>query len=522
MIRLLYNRQMHRLRFPFLDLAAFALTMLAASTTLPMYAEEFTPHGLRKITILQLNDVYQELPVDHGTRGGFARVATLRKQVIAKQPDTLFMMAGDTLSPSVASRIFKGAQMVAGWNAVGLDFAVFGNHEFDFGPEVLKQRIAESKFTWVCANAIDKRTGKTFAGVPPYVIRELGGIKVGVIGLLTADTEQTSHAGPDIEVQDPCQTVQRLVPQMRKEGAQVVVALTHLTMANDKQICHCAPIDAVIGGHEHYVMEAVANGTPIVKAGSDARLLGKLDISYDTTTGKVYSCDYELLPVTDKIPDDPAVAASVAHYENQLSKSLDEDVATTTVELDATQASNQARETNLADLIADAYRAETGADIGLLNGGSVRSNTTYGPGKLTRRNILEILPFENPVVKLEVSGAIIRQALENGVSQIGIKPSGRLAQVSGLQYEYDARKPPGARIVQVLIAGQPLRDDRVYTLATNNFVAAGGDGYVMFKQAKLLITPEQGNSEAVTLLNQVQRLRTLSPRTEERIKRLDL
>src|SRR6185312_9402501 len=115
----------------------------------------------------------------------------------------------------------KGKQMIAAWNALGIDVAVFGNHEFDFGPDVLKQRMAESKFTWICANVIDKTTGKPFADVAPYIIKDVGGIKVGIIGLLTPDTMRSSHAGPNIEVTDPCTTAKKFVPQMRHEGAQV-------------------------------------------------------------------------------------------------------------------------------------------------------------------------------------------------------------------------------------------------------------------------------------------------------------
>lgn len=474
-----------------------------------------------KITILMLNDVYQDLPVEKGARGGLARVATLKKQIVATQPNTLFLFAGDTISPSVASRTFKGKQMIAAWNALPIDYATFGNHEFDFGPDVLKERISDSKFKWICANIIDKKTGKIFDDVDPYVIREVGNVKVGIIGLITPDTLRSSHMGLDLDILDPCKTAQQLVPEMHAKGAQVIIALTHQTMFQDKQLAGCVPLDVVVGGHEHVVMQSVSAGAPILKAGSDAVNLGRIDIIFSDATHKVDSVDWQLLPVTDKIQDDPGVAKVIDTFESTLKAELDQPVGETTVELDATQLDNQTQETNLADFIGDAYRADNGAEIAFFNGGSVRSNTKYAPGKLTRRDVLSILPFENPIVKLEVSGAIIRQALEHGVATVGTKGGGRFPQVSGLSFSYDATKPPGSRVSDVLVGGTPLNDGRNYTVTTNGFVTKGGDGYTMFSHAKFLLTEQEGNSESVALLNAISKAKVIAPKIEGRIKRLD-
>src|ERR671910_2044091 len=132
-----------------------------------------------KVTLLQVNDVYQFAPVDQGTKGGLGRVLTLKKSIQQENPNTLLLMSGDTISPSVESITYKGAQMIEAWNAVGLDYATFGNHEFDFGPDVLKQRISESKFSWIAANVIDKQSNQPFGNAKRYVVREFGGVKVG-------------------------------------------------------------------------------------------------------------------------------------------------------------------------------------------------------------------------------------------------------------------------------------------------------------------------------------------------------
>src|SRR3954471_6273800 len=150
---------------------AASLLLLLASTVGAQQKEDCNV----LITLLQVNDVYQFAPVDHGTRGGVARLGTLRKQIAEKSPNTFFLLGGDTISPSVESNTYKGKQMIEAWNAVGLDYSVFGNHEFDFGDAVLKDRIKDSKFKWLAANVMDTQTGKTFDNTPGYDIREMGG-----------------------------------------------------------------------------------------------------------------------------------------------------------------------------------------------------------------------------------------------------------------------------------------------------------------------------------------------------------
>src|SRR5215510_9793119 len=238
---------------------------------------------LTRVTLLQINDVYQFAPVDQGTRGGLGRLLTLRKQLQAQNPNTLLLLSGDTISPSVESITYKGAQMIDAWNAVGLDYATFGNHEFDFGPDVLKQRIQESRFGWVAANVIDSKTGKPFGGAEPYVIREFGKVKIGIFGLVLPETRTTSRPGPDVEFRNPCETAKAMVAEIRSRGAKVVVALTHLSMREDKEVARCSGVDLIIGGHEHTLLQSSAGGAPIFKMTADAREMGRFDLNISKT-----------------------------------------------------------------------------------------------------------------------------------------------------------------------------------------------------------------------------------------------
>ena len=272
-------------------LAAGLVLALAAISAVNLRLNLSTAQAQRecnvRVTLLQLNDVYQFAPVDGGTRGGLARVLTLRKQIMSESPHALFLLAGDTISPSVESNTYQGRQMIDAWNSSGLDYATFGNHEFDFGPDVLRARMSESHFKWLAANVIDKKTGRTFGDTPEFVVREFDGVKVGIFGIILPETLTSSRPGPDVDILDPCATAARVIPKIRAEGAQVIVALTHLSMAEDKQLARCSGVDVIIGGHEHTLLESMSGHAPIFKMTSDARELGRIDLNISKSTGKV-------------------------------------------------------------------------------------------------------------------------------------------------------------------------------------------------------------------------------------------
>src|ERR1700686_840456 len=195
---MILNRVCPRVSSRRIALASFALltVILAvslATSGLRLAAAQEPRECPVRVTLLQVNDVYQFAPVDGGTRGGLARVLTLRKQIMSESPHTLYLLAGDIISPSVESNTYQGKQMIDAWNASGLDYATFGNHEFDFGPDVLRERMRESHFKWLAANVIDKKTGKTFADTPEFIVREFEGVKIGILGIVLQETLQTSR-----------------------------------------------------------------------------------------------------------------------------------------------------------------------------------------------------------------------------------------------------------------------------------------------------------------------------------------
>jgi len=480
-----------------------------------------------RVTLLHVNDVYQFAPVDGGKMGGLARLLTLKKEAVAENPNTIFTFGGDTVSPSVETRTYKGSQMIDAWNAVGIDYAVFGNHEFDIKKAEMLARIKESKFTWLGANVVEIQTGKTFADTPSYVIREIGGIKIGFIGLVLPETKQTSSMDETLTVTDYCGVAKKLVKEMRKKGkADAVIGLTHLSMTQDKELAKCAQFDLILGGHEHSLLQSSSNGTPIFKMTADAREMGKFNLTFNLSTKHLESMDWEIIPVTDKIADAPEFASVTDKYRGLLEQ-LAAPVGATSVQLDALSKSCRSKETNIGDFIADSYRNAAGADIGFVNGGSIRADLTYEPGLLTKRDVLSILPFNNPIVKVEVTGKVLKQILEHGVARSAAGEDtepGRFPQISGMRFEYDTTKPTGSRVVSVTIGGDPLDETKTYTVATSDFlVSRSGDGYMMFKDAKVLTDAAKApkDSDMFEAAIRSSPNATISPVLDGRIKKIN-
>lgn len=480
-----------------------------------------------RVTFLHVNDVYQFMPVEGGKRGGLARLLTLKKEALKGNANTIFTLGGDTLSPSVETRTYRGAQMIDAWNAVGIDYAVFGNHEFDIKTAELLQRMKESKFQWLGANVVDAKTGKIFADTPPYVVKNFGGVKVGIIGFLLPETKETSSMEASLNVTDFCTTAKKLVAQMRKkEKVNAVIGLTHLFMTQDKKLAGCADFDLILGGHEHTLLQSSSNGTPIFKMTADARELGKFNLNFDAKTKKLNSIDWEIIPVTDQVADAPEFASVFEKYKDLLQK-LAEPVGRTATELDALSLSSRTKETNVGNFIADSYRQAVNADIGFVNGGSIRADLTYNPGTLTKRDVLSILPFNNPIVKVEVTGKLLKEILEHGVARSAANEDnepGRFPQVSGIAFKFDTTKLVGSRVSEITVGGNAIAENKTYTLATSDFlVSRGGDGYVMLKNGKILTTADNAPKDSEVFEAAIKNApdQTIAPKIENRIVKIN-
>jgi len=496
---------------------AIAVVIAAALAACTGLGGRVPDADLLHVTLLQINDHYVLEPVDGGRRGGMARLATLVRDLKRENPNTVFALAGDTLSPSVESALMRGAQMVAALNAIGLDFATFGNHEFDFGPEVLLERMKESKFRWLSANVVDRRSGQAFGGASTEVLVTLGGVRVGLFGLTTAQAAQTSRPGPEVTFGQPVTVARDIAARLRAQGASIVVAVTHVTMAEDKAIAAAADVDVILGGHEHEPLVAEEGKTLITKAGSDARYLVQVDV-WLTREGRLIERSWRFREVSRRIEADPAVEALVRDYARRLDRELDAVVGKSRVPLEARSATLRTEETNLGDFVADALRERLGTDVAVINGGAIRTNRTVPPGPLTRRDVLSLLPFTDMVVKLELRGADLREALEHGLAQTD-RVGGGFLQISGARVVWDPRLAPGRRIVDVSVAGKPLADDHAYTVAVPGYLVRGGDGYTVFGHAKTIVDAESGPQVSQVVIDAIAARAEIAPALDGRIGR---
>jgi len=446
-----------------------------------------------------------------------ARIATLVREIRAESPYTLLALAGDTLSPSVVSTFLRGEQMVAAWNLLGLDVATFGNHEFDFGPAVLLDRMRESRFVWVSANVRDRQTGRPFGPARDRLLKELGGIRVGIFGLTMPETESLSSPGSNVVFLSPLEGARQAVERLQGDGSQLFVAVTHQEMAQDQLLARALPLDLILGGHEHDPLTAEVGRTVITKAGSDGAFVVRVDY-WMSPSGAVRSRRHRFVPVTRTIPEDPAMAALVQQYTARLDRTLEEEIGVSRVALDARTSALRTQETNLGNLIADALRARLKTDLALMNAGGIRSNRVIPPGPLRKKDVHLLLPFLNVAVVVELTGAKLLAALEHAVSQAPHE-SGGFLQVSGFRFVYDPRRPQGARVTRVEVNGLPLDLRRAYTVSINDYLLRGGDGYTVFREAPVRLPAESGPSLTDVVLDAVLREGSIAPRPEGRIIR---
>jgi 5'-nucleotidase len=477
------------------------------------------PEGApERVTLLQFNDHYILEPVDR-ERGGMARIATLVARVRAESPHTLLALAGDTIAPSIMSGVLQGQQMITAWNRLGLDVATFGNHEFDFGPDVLAARMRESTFVWVSANVLDRATLRPFGGARGEYLTERGRVILGLFGLTLPETAETSSPGPGLEFREPIAAARAAVARLTARARPLLVAVTHQPMEADEALARAIPeLPVVIGGHEHDPLERMVGGTLITKAGSDGVFVVRVDLQA-TPEGRLLARQHRFVPVTSDIPEDPGMAALVAGFAERLSEAINVPVAETREPLDARAATLRTAESNVGNLVADVIRARMRADVGLMNGGGIRTNQVVPAGTLTQKDVHALLPFLNVLVKLEVTGATLLALLERSVAAYP-RVAGAFLQVSGLTVLFDPDRPAGERIVRLTVGGRPLDPERHYSVATNSYLAAGGDGYSMLAGARVLVGPRDGPGLAETLVQALQQAGAVAPRVEGRIQRV--
>ena len=458
-----------------LDRRQFTLAALAASALAPRaLAQGPAP---TRLVFVHTNDFYK-MSEEEG-RGGMARLAAVVKAERARGGHVIFSHAGDTLSPSLMSGFDQGEHMFAMLNALGLDVFAPGNHEFDFGPDVWRKRAGEAKFAILAAN-IREADGAPLARHRDTLILERGGVKIGFVGLGHENTPQMSSSGA-LKFAPVVATAVAAAAALRREGADLVAAVVHTDKLTAQQLMATRALDLVLCGHNHDLHLDYDGRTVLVESSQDGLFTIVTEI-FVTIAGEgaqrraTWRPAFRVVDSRDVTPD-PEMRAMVAGYESELSKELDVEIATLAAPLDSSIALVRTSETAFGNFVADALRAQNNAEIAIVNGGGIRANRKYPAGhRLTRRDVLQEMPFGNKSATTRVTGKALVEAIENGLSVLE-QPAGRFPQVSGLEIVATRAAPRGSRVASVKVNGAPLEPARVYTVTTNDFMLRGGDGY---------------------------------------------
>ena len=455
-----------------------------------------------ELTLLHTNDIHSHYGAfarsNQPSQGGAPRLATLVEDARKDAEHSLLLDAGDQFQGSLLFTV-GGVEVVAEvMNALGYDAITVGNHEFDLGPAELARFIDAATFPVVSAN-VDASDDLDLDGrIRPFDVFLFGGEIVGVFGLTTETTATASSPGESVAFEPAVRRARSIVAMLERQGVNKIVAVTHLGFARDLELAAAVDgIDVIVGGHSHTQLGAddmpyptlvtSSGGDPVVvvTAGEWGEALGRLDVVFDAR-GVVVEATGERIPTAASVPEDETVIALLAPYAAKTEALLRDPVGTSDVDLDGDRARVRSEETTLGDAIADAMLWKTssqGARVALHNGGGVRASIARGPVSVGQ--ILEVLPFGNEISLVTLTGRQLVDALENGVSQVETG-AGRFPQVSGLRFTFDPAAAAGARVQLVEVwdpkagAYRALLPEESLVVATNDFLAGGGDGYAAF------------------------------------------
>ena len=450
-----------------------------------------------RLAIIALNDFHGALepqtPTWAGgdTIGGAATLATYVAAIRERYGEASLMLdGGDQMQGTIISNLNSGRASIDVLNALGVDAAAIGNHEFDWSVDTLQDRMAEAAYPFLAANIFEKSTGERPEWAVPYAWFERAGLRIAVIGAATTFTPVTTlpkYVEP-YEFIEIAFAVNELVPRLAAEGADVIILVVHAggieeghggmrgEIADAARLI-TAPLDLIVSGHTHTRINAVVNGIPIVQAASSGTALGVAVLTFDRAAGRVVDefADVWTTRAADVVPDS-AMAARVERWRAETA-----DIANRPItQLAQTLVRDRRGESALGNLIADAQRAATGTQMAMTNAGGIRADLQAGP--VTFRDVYAVQPFQNVLIRLTMSGEQLRRGLEAAVT-------GSVGQVSGVRFAFDPRRPVGERVrdawledtgERLIENGNVVSPERTYTMTVNNFMASGGDDYGPF------------------------------------------
>jgi 5'-nucleotidase/UDP-sugar diphosphatase len=438
---------------------AFVMTFLIAVS--PAFLHVVAQENRFSIRILHTNDHHAHLePIKYGDRflGGIARRRTLIDQIRVESKNDheplLLLDAGDIFQGTLYFNQYQGQADLDFYNTLAYDAGTIGNHEFDRGQQVLANFITKAKFPIISANLDIASSSPLYGKVRPWHILDMKGEKIGIFGLTTTDTEILSSVGDGVKFTDPIAAARTSVQNLKQQGINKIIALTHIGFENDVVLAQKVPdIDIIIGAHSHTPVGNIPNANhpyPLVQKNGKkepvlvvtdwewGKYLGDLSVSFDRA-GKLIAWAGKPHAIDASIKPNPEFANKLKAYAAPIESLRQKVIGQALVALDGDRVKMRTGETALGNLIADAILAKTQGDrvqVALINAGGIRSSLPLG--NITMGNVLEALPFGNTITRVELTGQQLIEALESGVSKAE-QEEGRFPQVAGMRFVWKLR-----------------------------------------------------------------------------------
>ncbi len=468
------------------------------------------------ITILATTDIHGHITpyTPSGANrpiGGMAKMKKLVDDVRSRQPNTLLVDIGDAPYNTNVANLFEGKPVIELMNMMGYDAMTLGNHDFDFPQDVMERNARLANFPFLSANTYYNEKYPDY--LKPSIIKEVDGIKVGIVGVVDHNSGFYTHPNnvKGIEFKNHFDSAKKEIETI-KDKVDLIIVLGHLHTDNGVLPEKVDGIDLMFGGGTDIVAypEKIKDSW-LISSGKHAELVSQTNVNM--LNGKKLGFNFGHIFMTENLEEDSEAVKLTEKYTKELDAKMEEVVGTTKVDLDGERGTARRKESNLANVIADSLVEITGADVALLNGGGVRASIQEG--NITLKDVYTVLPFDNAVVLLEMEGKTLKAALEHGVSQYP-SAAGSFLQVSGISYTFDANKEVGERIVDIKVKGKDLEMDKKYKVAANDFLSGGGDKFTMLKDDAELLQKTKfylRDSFKEYLLNH----KTIEPKTEGRI-----
>ena len=444
------------------------------------------------ITILHTNDLHGQTESFTSKKdgkpevGGLERLGAVIKREKACDPDgTLILDAGDISTGGAVSDYFNSLPIVDAMNNMGYDAMTIGNHEFDSGREVLKGIVEQANFPVLSANMVDKTPGKKL-DVKPYIIKEVEGFKIGILGLTTPEAFSmlTKEDAKHIQFLSAEETAAKMIPDMKEKGADLIVVLSHLGLESDKKLAESVNgIDVIVGGHSHTELEehVKVGHTVIVQTGKSGENVGRIDLNISHSRGgaKILSADSELIPIdATSIQPDKDVSGILDKYSKKLAPIMERKIGEARIPLTRRDYHVYMEESNLGNLVTDIVRKKADADVAILAPSALRSTIDAGDVKV--EDIYELFPWKNNIVTLNMKGKDIAKVLEEFMDGPALGFT-----VSGMKVKFDKTKLKGKQIVSITMPdGKPMDPEKNYKVATRDFYAEGKLGLKTFNNYK--------------------------------------